>query len=161
MIIKDLIMIIKDLIKKLISFLGPAAVTALGFTSCDIIPIPRVEYGVLHSDFKEDITVTDENDRALKGIQVVIDRHPESKYRMYMDTLVTDASGKAQKVVSNDYEGVGPKVKVYFEDKDGELNGGSFANDSMEIVPVRTKEGDKHWYSGEWTVSGTKKLKKQ
>ena len=157
MIIKDLIMIIKDLIKKLISFLGPAAVTALGFSSC----LPLEEYGTPHSDFKEDITVTDENDRPVKGIQVVIDRHPESKYRMYMDTLVTDASGKAQKVVSNDYEGVGPKVKVYFEDKDGELNGGSFIEDSMEIVPVRTKEGDKHWYSGEWTVSGTKKLKKQ
>ena len=25
----------------------------------------------------------------------------------------------------------------------------------------KTKEGDKHWYWGEWTVSGTKKLKKQ
>ena len=150
--------IMKNILKKLISLFGPAVVTALGFTGCDL---PLLEYGTPHSDFKEDITVTDENDQAVKGIQVVIDRHPESKYRMYMDTLVTDASGKAQKVVNNDSGGVGPKVKVYFEDKDGELNGGSFIEDSMEIVPVKTKDGDNHWYEGEWTVSGTKKLKKQ
>lgn len=149
----------KNVIKKLISLLGPAVVTALGFTGCDFIS--KVEYGTPYLDFKADITVTDESDRAVKGIQVVIDKHPESKYRMSLDTLITDASGKAQKVVNNDYFGVGPKVKVFFEDKDGELNGGSFAKDSMEIVPVKTKDGDHHWYEGEWTVSVTRKLKKQ
>ena len=156
---------------KVISLIGPAVLAALGFSSCDpIINIidPPCEYGTPNCNFKVDLTVQDENGKALKGIKVIpagtvdeIHGLDENGNLMSQskDTLVTDASGK----VSRTYWlfSAPEKLKVYFEDPDGDLNGGSFARDSAEFVSTKTGEGNKHWYQGEWTLSGTKKPKKE
>ncbi|MCR5464733.1 MAG: hypothetical protein K6F06_09400, partial [Bacteroidales bacterium] len=82
-----------------------------------------------------------------------------AQHREELAYIETDASGKA----SGSYNlfGVTKNIRVVFEDADGNLNGGSFAKDSMDFTPVQTKQGDKHWYSGEYTISGTKKMKKE
>lgn len=160
----------KDTLKKLIAFLGPAVLAALGFTGCEngIIPggLVRCEYGTPSCSFKLELTVTDESGKALKDIRVIpaageyygLDKNGFN-LEQGKDTLITDVSGKASRtysVMTAPY-----KLKVYFEDLDGESNGGTFARDSAEFASEKTGKGDKRWYNGEWTVSGTKKLKKQ
>ena len=156
---------------KVISLIGPAVLSALGFSSCDpLINIidPPAEYGTPNCRFKVDMSVQDESGKALKGIKVIpagtedkVHGLDENGFLMSQgkDTLVTDASGK----VSRTYWlfSAPEKLKVYFEDPDSDNNGGSFARDSAEFVPSKTGEGDKHWYNGEWTISGTKKLRKK
>ena len=155
----------KNFFKKTLSVVGTTVLGVLGFSSCDPF-ITRCEYGTPNSSFKVDLTVLDENGKALEGIKVIPaegEYHGLDEYSFKMsqgqDTLVTDSSGKAGRT----YRVMVPpdKLKVYFEDKDGSLNGGSFAKDSAEFVSEKTGKGDNHWYNGEWTVSGTKKLKKQ
>ena len=142
--------IMKNIFKKLISLLGPAAVATLGFTGCEIIPM-RVEYGTPHGDFNVDIKVTDANGNGIKGIKVIPAEQDGT------ETLVTDDSGNAQR--SYQLFGYPKKYKVYFEDPDGEENGGSFARDSSEFTTTQTRKSDKNWYWGEWTAKGTKTLK--
>ena len=148
----------RRLLKKLLSAVGPSLIGALGFTSCDFPFIPRTEYGTPNCDFKVDITVQNEAGTPLKGIKV----SPvliSAQHREELAYIETDASGKA----SGSYNlfGVTKNIRVVFEDADGNLNGGSFAKDSMDFAPVQTKKGDNHWYSGEYTISGTKKMKKE
>ena len=65
----------KNTFKKLIALLGPAVLTALGFAGCEngIIPggLVRCEYGTPNCSFKLELTVTDEDGRALKDIRVI------------------------------------------------------------------------------------------
>lgn len=160
--------------KKFLTLLGPSILGALGFTSCDFPLIPRTEYGTPNCDFKVDITVQDEAGNPLKGIKVspvLISTYNKLNYtgtsltsstaehREELASIETDASGKA----SGSYNlfGVTKDIRVIFEDADGNLNGGTFAKDSMDFTPVQTGKGDNHWYSGEYTISGTKKLKKE
>ena len=161
----------RRLLKKLLSVFGPSLIGALGFTSCDLHFIPRTEYGTPNCDFKVDITVQDETGNPLKGIKVspiLISTYNKLNYtgttstaehREELASIETDASGKA----SGSYNlfGVTKDIRVIFEDADGDLNGGTFAKDSMDFTPVQTGKGDNHWYSGEYTISGTKKLKKE
>ena len=161
----------RRLLKKLLSVFGPSLIGALGFTSCDLPFIPRTEYGTPNCDFKVDITVQDEAGNPLKGIKVspiLISTYNKLNYtgttstaehREELASIETDASGKA----SGSYNlfGVTKDIRVIFEDADGDLNGGTFAKDSMDFTPVQTGKGDNHWYSGEYTIFGTKKLKKE
>lgn len=158
-------LIMKNTFKKLISVLGQAAVAALGFAGCEVLPMVE-EYGTPNSTFKLDLTVTDESGNALKGIRVIPAKGEyygldNSGFNLEQgkDTLITDATGKAGRTYR--VMEVPAKLKVYFEDPDGESNGGSFARDSAEFLSVKTGDGDKRWYTGEWTASGTKKLKKE
>ena len=151
-------------LKKLLSAAGAAILGILGFTSCD--HVLRCEYGTPNCNFKVDLTVQDEAGKPLKDIKVVpvgdgLNGIDEAGFMMSQnkDTISTDASGKAQKT----YSLFSPptKVTIIFEDKDGELNGGNFKKESAEFTPVKTGKGDNNWYSGEYTVSGTVKLKKE
>lgn len=154
----------RRLLKKLLSVFGPSLIGALGFTSCDLPFIPRTEYGTPNCDFKVDITVQDEAGNPLKGIKVTPVRIPGrkqdgSEIREELRTVTTDENGKATDKIS--IFGITHPIRVVFEDTDGDLNGGTFAKDSMDFAPVQTKKGDNHWYSGEYTISGTKKMKKE
>ena len=122
----------------------------MGFSGC----FGRAAYGCPTVDFKVDITVLDQDGNGIKGINVIPAQNDGT------ETLTTDDSGNA----SWFYRQVGAapkKYKVYFEDPDGERNGGAFARDSSVFVSTQTGDGDKHWYWGEWTVKGTKTLKKE
>lgn len=155
----------KRLLKKALAVVCPALLSALGFTSCDLLS-PKVEYGTPSCDFKVDITVVDEDSKPIKGIKAVpIEIYTNSKNVIYdqnrwpLDTLTSDSSGKVQH--SENIIGITNKFTVVFEDVDGEMNGGTFKKDSMDFTPVQTKKGDGHWYEGEYTISGTKVLKKE
>ncbi len=155
----------KKFFKRILSVLGPVILGALGFSGCDRFTVLRCEYGTPSCSFKVDITVEDGSGKALQGIKVIpapmdygVLDEASHRWAMGTDTLVTDASGKAEtvyRVISQP-----EKLKVYFVDDDGDRNGGSFAKDSSEFVPARTGDGDKHWYQGEWTAKGTKNLRK-
>lgn len=154
----------RRLLKKLLSVFGPSLIGALGFTSCDLPFIPRTEYGTPNCDFKVDITVQDEAGNPLKGIKVTPVLIPGrkqdgSEIREELRTVTTDENGKATDKIN--FFGITHPIRVVFEDTDGDLNGGTFAKDSMDFTPVQTKQGDNHWYSGEYTISGTKKMKKE
>ena len=154
----------RRLLKKLLSVFGPSLIGALGFTSCDLPFIPRAEYGTPNCDFKMDITVQDEAGNPLKNIKVTPVLIPGrkqdgSEIREELRTVTTDENGKATDKIN--FFGITHPIRVVFEDTDGDLNGGTFAKDSMDFTPVQTKQGDNHWYSGEYTISGTKKMKKE
>lgn len=154
----------RRLLQKLLSVVGPSLIGALGFTSCDFPFIPRTEYGSPNCDFKVDITVLDEAGTPLKGIKVTPVLIPGrkqdgSEIREELHTVATDENGKASDKIN--IFGITHPIRVVFEDADGDLNGGSFAKDSMDFTPVQTKQGDNHWNSGEYTISGTKKMKKE
>ena len=142
------------IMKKLISLIGPFILALLGFSSCDNPFGLREEYGTPTADFKVDITVQDTEGHGIKGINVI----PAKDYGT--KALTTDDSGRAQ----GSFHGtiwVPANYKVYFEDPDGELNGGTFARDSAEIATSQTGKGDGHWYMGERTAKGTKVLKRE
>ncbi len=139
---------------KLTAAIGPALLSMLGFSGCgDNIFEQRDEYGTPTCDFKVDLTVVDESGKAIKGIRV----SPSERLTYDKDTLYTDENGKA---VGN-YDRVWPnkEVKFYFDDVDGEANG-SFKRDSLTVKAEKLKDGDGNWYSGEYSLKGTKTLKK-
>ena len=162
----------KKFFKKLLSVAGPALIGVLGFTGCDFFPFGRVEYGTPNADFKVDITVKDENGNPVKDIRVLpvlisSYKHMDSNTGTYstetnreeLAPIRTDGAGKA--VENYHVFGVTDNIRVIFEDTDGDINGGTFAKDSMDFSPVQTGKGDNHWYSGEYTISGTKTLIKE
>ena len=115
-------------------------------------------------DYKDYEKVTKKAGNPLKGIKVTPVLIPGrkqdgSEIREELRTVTTDENGKATDKIN--FFGITHPIRVVFEDTDGDLNGGTFAKDSMDFAPVQTKQGDNHWYSGEYTISGTKKMKKE
>ena len=158
----------KTKLSKILVALSGVLFTLLGFSGCDKISEGRVEYGCPHSDFKVDISVTDEGGKALRNIKVVTaadDKFSggfyEQDYQMMIgkDTLTTDSGGK----VSHTYNVTShpDKVMFYFLDVDGDADGGQFKKDSLTVSLVKTGKGDGNWYDGEFTASAKKTLKKQ
>ena len=78
------------------------------------------------------------------------------------DTVYTDKEG----AFANEMTGtVGiDKQKVYFDDVDGEANGGLFQSDSTNIADMEAtlvEEGHGSWYQGKYEFEVQKKLKKK
>ena len=154
------------IMKKLISLIGTFVLALLGFSGCgeDGILGPgdiMVAYGTPTGKFKVDVRVTDEQGKPVKDIKVVPVVLHAPNYdirRSVLDTISTDAAGKASYIY--DFWWVSDDVHVIFEDTDGGLNGGTFVKDSVSVKPVKTKEG-KGWNVGEYAISVTKKLKKK
>ena len=137
-------------IRQILSSVGAAVLGVMGFSSCAI----RSEYGCPTVDFKVDITVVDTEGKGIKGINVIPAEDDGTA------AMTTDESGNIQGVYLQ-RGGAPQKYKVYFEDTDGERSGGAFVRDSAEFVTTQTGKGDKHWYWGEWTVKGTKTLRRE
>ena len=139
---------------KLTAAIGPALLSMLGFSSCgDNIWNRTEEYGTPTCDFKVDLTVVDESGKAIKGIRVA----PSERLTYDKDTLYTDENGKAVGAYNSAWPS--KEVKFYFDDVDGEANG-SFKRDSLTVKAEKLKDGDGNWYSGEYSLKGTKTLKK-
>ena len=173
----------KSFYKKFFPAVLSAVFSILGFAGCkgDLVVFEddtestdhkekefRAAYGTPNCDFKVDVTVVDEKGQPLEGIKVIpagIENMRSGRtlqdcaMLMGKDTLTTDSKGKATHTY-NIFSSP-EKFKIYFEDLDGDQNGGSFAKDSAEFIPVRTGERKDSWYSGEFTVSGVKVLKKK
>lgn len=148
--------------RKLSSRLLAGILGVLGFTGCDGSGEELDMYGCPIVDFQVKGAVTSENGDPLKGIQVVVrtawDNTPHEA-----DTVYTDAKGEFK---SHELSSVSiDKQKVYFNDVDGEANGGAFKSDSIKLVDMDKKsleEGD-GWYKGtyEYATKDVVKLKEE
>ena len=151
----------KNGMEQIWKYLAAGIMGLLGFASCgkiDNILKPRYMYGQPYANFKALGTVRDEDGNPVKGIQVTVRQH--WSYDEPADNrLFTNAEGTYQ-LIREVFDGP-ESVTVTFEDVDGEENGGEFASAEVSPEVVQTKKGDNHWYSGEYTISGTKKMKKE
>lgn len=138
----------------------------LGF-SCsgeNIFGEERLEYGSPYVDFVVKGTVTDENQKPIKGIQVVKKYKPtyDDNY-ILSDTVYTDDKGQFERINKGFSSVVLEKIDVEFKDIDGEQNGGSFSDVAQQNIKsdfVQTKKGER-WFQGEFTLTLKQILKKK
>lgn len=130
----------------------------LGFAGCGKLGIFRTEYGCPNADFKLVGQVKDAKGKGIEGIRVVFKPYPleqDEGNRYRYDTLYSDAQGHFKKEkLKYDWPDNLEEAAVRFEDVDGSANG-AFKTQELkrnEIEIQQTKKGDKHWYSGEYTI---------
>lgn len=136
------------------------ALGLLGFTACNNNEEEEVllMYGSPYTKFQVKGTVTSEADEPLKGIQVIV-RTLWNNDPIIADTLYTDEKGEFQ-TQELGTGGIG-KQKVYFNDIDGEENGGAFKSDSIALKNMDMKkieEGD-GWYRGKYEITPKSPIK--
>ena len=166
----------KKFLNRIVYWLGPAILVALGFSCSDPLnpddpptPVPlydpstiRAYYGVAPCDFKVDISVANESGKPIEGIKVTPNIKPVVIRDDVILTLTTDKKGN----VSHTYNVsvIPTSVMVYFEDVDGDKNRGTFAKDSALFWSIRTDgrfDSSDGMRSGEWIITGKKVLKKK
>ena len=107
-------------------------------------------------------TVTSDKDEPLKNIQVIV-RQDWNNGVFPADTIYTDEKGEF-KTEDLSIGGINEQ-KVYFNDIDGEENGGAFKSDSVLIKDMNQKKLEEggHWYVGkfEFSPKGSIKLSKK
>ena len=94
--------------------------------------------------------VTDENGKPIENIRVII--RDAYEYGYNPDTTYTDAQGNFSSNVIRDYGFVNEQT-AYFDDVDGEANGGAFQSDSTSLNDMpskQTEKGDGSWYQGKY-----------
>ena len=141
----------------------------LGFAGCENSIEEPVAYGMPTVDYRVIGKVTDEADKPLSGIRVIVkDQYLYNKDGDYKhtfnhegDTVYTDAKGAFQsaKIKSGGIY----QQRVVFDDMDGEANGGEFSSIDMSIKDLDSKQikkGDS-WYDGEYELSTKVQMKKK
>jgi len=147
----------KAKVKGLWFLLLTQVLSLLGFQSCrdidrgeDII----CEYGVPHADYTVKVTVSDETEKPIEGIRVVIERsstpttsisYPNSVFSK--DTLYTDDKGAAGFSIKGQSYYTGGYTTVYLDDVDGEENGEFESMTVKDVKAEQTVERDR-WYEG-------------
>ena len=154
------------------SFLS-GALALLGFAGCSNIKDAPDLYGTPSVDYKIIGTVTDEQGKPLKDIQVIVKNPNGWSYyddntsreslppQVIPDTLYTDKDGK---FTSNNVHAISvSKFTVEIQDIDGEANGGEFLQKQLtknDFNEKRIKKG-KGFYNGEYEYSKTVQLKRK
>ena len=154
------------------SFLS-GALALLGFAGCSNINDAPDLYGTPSVDYKVIGTVTDEQGKPLKDIQVIVKNPNGWSYyddntsreslppQVIPDTLYTDKDGK---FTSNNVHAISvSKFTVEIQDIDGEANGGEFLQKQLtknDFNEKRIKKG-KGFYNGEYEYSKTVQLKRK
>ena len=149
--------------------LAATLLSLLGFSSCGENGLGgggECLYGTPTSTFQVKGNVTDEEGNPIQGIKTKV----EVKYgRWAKDSIAyTDSNGN---YLLGNYSMTGSPtsqkediVKVIFEDVDGEANGGTFANDTVQgkdLTIKQTSERDGSWYLGSYEITANAKLKKK
>lgn len=137
----------------------------LGFSSCnkddsnDSLGAPVYRYQVTG-------TVTTTDSKPVKGIQVVVKTTSDTfksgtdgttgtvLYRNNRDTIYTDANGAFTSDVASSTSFT--IEKVYFNDVDGDANGGVYTNSSAtldELTKTKVKDGDSKLNGGTYMFS--------
>ena len=127
-------------------------------------------YGTPHADYQFSGTVTDESGSPVKGIKVsaknVYRRYDSTVVETYgVDSTLTDSKGKYA-VEGGAFLGE-HILKLIVEDIDGELNGGAFKSDTIDIdfdSAKKIKEPDREddsWSNGTFAITQDIKLKKK
>ena len=149
------------------------ALALLGFAGCSNIKDAPDLYGTPSVDYKIIGTVTDEQGKPLKDIQVIVKNPNGWSYyddntsreslppQVIPDTLYTDKDGK---FTSNNVHAISvSKFTVEIQDIDGEANGGEFLQKQLtknDFNEKRIKKG-KGFYNGEYEYSQTVQLKRK
>ncbi|MBR5204141.1 MAG: radical SAM-associated putative lipoprotein [Bacteroidaceae bacterium] len=149
------------------------ALALLGFAGCTNINDAPDLYGTPSVDYKVIGTVTDEQGKPLKDIQVIVKNPNGWSYyddntsreslppQVIPDTLYTDKDGK---FTSNNVHAISvSKFTVEIQDIDGEANGGEFLQKQFtknDFNEKRIKKG-KGFYNGEYEYSKTVQLKRK
>ena len=149
------------------------ALALLGFAGCSNIKDAPDLYGTPSVDYKVIGTVTDEQGKPLKDIQVIVKNPNGWSYyddntsreslppQVIPDTLYTDKDGK---FTSNNVHAISvSKFTVEIQDIDGEANGGEFLQKQLtknDFNEKRIKKG-KGFYNGEYEYSQTVQLKRK
>lgn len=146
--------------QKVSGWLITAFLSALGFSSCELLDIERpLEYGTPNATYSVKGRVTDNSNIPIPGIQVTIGKSglPQDSYYDFK-TLTTDANGQFVK----SYIGESPRdisFSLTFEDVDGTVNGEfSTKQQTVEIKTTELKDGTSSWYKGSATKEITVKL---
>ena len=145
----------------------------LGFAGCSNITDAPDLYGTPSVDYKVLGTVTDEQGKPLKDIQVIVKNPNGWSYyddntsreslppQVIPDTLYTDKDGK---FISNNVHAISvSKFTVEIQDIDGEANGGEFLQKQLtknDFNEKRIKKG-KGFYQGEYELSKDVQLKQK
>jgi len=148
--------------------LAATLLSLLGFSSCSELGGGGGEelYGTPTSTFQVKGNVTDEAGNPIKGIKAKV----EVKYGGgAKDTpAYTDSKGnyvlEKRDMIGTPSEKEEDRVKVIFEDVDGEDNGGTFANDTIkgkDLTIKQTSKGDGDWNIGTFEITANAKLKKK
>ena len=149
------------------------ALALLGFAGCTNINDAPDLYGTPSVDYKVIGTVTNEQGKPLKDIQVIVKNPNGWSYyddntsreslppQVIPDTLYTDKDGK---FTSNNVHAISvSKFTVEIQDIDGEANGGEFLQKQFtknDFNEKRIKKG-KGFYNGEYEYSQTVQLKRK
>ena len=149
------------------------ALALLGFAGCSNINDAPDLYGTPSVDYKVIGTVTDEQGKPLKDIQVIVKNPNGWSYyddntsreslppQVIPDTLYTDKDGK---FTSNNVHAISvSKFTVEIQDIDGEANGGEFLQKQLtknDFNEKRIKKG-KGFNKGEYEYSKTVQLKRK
>ena len=156
-------MLMRQKITYWIEYLTGCILSLLGFSACNgegwgSMP---VEYGCPNADYKVIGTVTDKSGNPLKGIQVESEETIKGSQEPLKSTALTDAEGKFTILSGNSFP-MDRTLDVVFTDIDGPENGGDFETESVKgAVYKQTKDGDHHWYEGEFTADVSVALKKK
>ena len=141
--------------------------TLLGFSGCERIGIFRTEYGVPHADFKLVGDVKDAKGKGIEGVRVVFTPYPEApeeQQKWESDTRYSDSQGHfALERLKHGWPDGAGKAAVKFEDVVG-ADHGAFKTKVLtgsELTVTQTKKGDKHWYSGEYTIQADAVLEEE
>ena len=115
-------------------------IAAMIGVSCGEIII-KCEYGTPHADFEIKGRVTDVSGTPIKGIAVTVDETYPA------DSAFTAADGTY--VLSG---GMFPQetLTIAFDDIDGELNGGKFSKEILEVGLKKLSEGSGNWDCGDY-----------
>lgn len=136
----------------------------LGFESCSNFKEEVEEYGCPSADYIIKGTIADEAGTPVQGIKTSLKQvlvTVEGSYVYGVDSILTSESGNYQLKSNEIPAGL---TKLIVEDIDGKLNGGEFLSDTLDIdyeKAVKTKEGDRRWYSGVYEITQNVKLKKK
>lgn len=146
--------------RNLLSRILTATLGVLGFAGCDGSGNNEDMYGSPIVEFQVKGMVLSPEEKPLEGVQVIV-RRAWNNHPMEADTLYTNTQGEFE---SPEYRTVGiDQQKVYFNDVDGEANGGAFEADSVMLKDMKVeqrKKGDGAWYNGKFRYSVVQKLKK-
>lgn len=146
--------------RNLLSRVLTATLGVLGFVGCDGSGNNEDMYGSPIVEFQVKGMVLSPEEKPLEGVQVIV-RREWNNHPMEADTLYTNTQGEFE---SPEYRTVGiDQQKVYFNDVDGEANGGAFEADSVMLKDMKVeqlKKGDGAWYNGKFRYSVVQKLKK-
>ncbi len=115
-----------------------AAMTGVAFGEINFM---KCEYGTPHADFEIKGRVTDVSGTPIKGIAVTVDEtYPaDSAFTAADGTYILRGGMFPQKTIT-----------IAFDDIDGELNGGKFSKETLEVGLKKLSEGSGNWDYGDY-----------